>query len=216
MGILKYKKEIIVLGIIGIIFLVSSYYSQIYLSTLTELLGTYTLIGMLVYVVGATIATVAAPFSFLPVLPVAVALWGSFIAALLSIVGWSLGAAIAFLLARRYGRPLVAHLIGEQKMQFISHFSPRRYLFVAVVFLRMALPVDVLSYALGLFGAMRFTPYMVATVVGITPFAFVFAYLAVVPPWYQFGALVLGAVFIVLGLPYMKKHYAEIFLSERG
>jgi len=37
--------------------------------------------------------------------------------------------------------------------------------------LRMVLPVDILSYALGLFSNISFIRYMLATIIGVTPFS---------------------------------------------
>ncbi len=211
MSFSDYKKELLVVFALLILFVLSGYLAQVYQDQLVGLMSGRTVSGALVYVFGATIATIIAPLSFLPILPVAVTLWGSFVAALLSIVAWSLGAAIAFLLARRYGRPLVLHFVGERKMSLASRMIPEKYLFVAVVFLRMALPVDLLSYALGLLGVMRFMPYMAATVIGITPFAFAFSYLAQMSFTFQAISLIVGVSVIVLGLPYINRRYKEIF-----
>lgn len=215
MNFKKYKREIVAAIIIIVLFVVAGYFSQVYLVSLTDLLGEYGVLGMLIYVLGATIATIIAPLTFLPILPVAVALWGSFTAAVLSIGAWSVGAAVAFLLARRYGQPLVRHFVGEKKMQYFSGILPDRHLFIAVVFLRIAVPVDLLSYALGLFAVMRFWPYMVATVIGITPFAFVFSYLADFNIWFQIGALAVGAAVIAISFPYMKKRYISMFMEDK-
>jgi uncharacterized membrane protein YdjX (TVP38/TMEM64 family) len=208
-----HMKELVVTFLLFSLFVVVGYFSQEYNDRLVELFGAYGMRGMLAYIAGAAVTTVIAPLSFLPAMPVAVALWGSFTAAVLSIFAWSLGAAIAFLLARRYGRPLVRHLAGEKRMDYFSSFLPKQYLFLAVVFLRMALPVDLLSYALGLFGVIRFWPYMLATIIGITPFAFAFAYLAGENVYFQIGALLLGVFFIALGFPYMRRRYRQLFIE---
>lgn len=207
----KYKVEIVAVSILLILFLAAGYFSQTYLDQLTRLFEGNIISGMIAYVVGATITTVIAPLSFLPVLPVAVSLWGSFVAAILSIVAWSLGSAIAFLLARRYGRPLVQHFVGEQKMQRFARFIPQKRLFIAVIFLRIVLPVDLLSYALGLLGVMRFWSYMVATVIGLIPFAFGFSYLADLDIRYQIGSLVIGILAVVISFPYLKRQYKKTF-----
>lgn len=210
----KYKGEILVVLLILTLFVVAGYFSQVYLDQLTALLEGNMVTGMVAYVLGATITTVIAPLSFLPVLPVAVSLWGSFVAAMLSIVAWSFGSAIAFLLARRYGRPLVLRLVGERKMKHFTEFMPQRNLFIAVVFLRIALPVDLLSYALGLIGVMRFWPYMLATVIGLIPFAFSLSYLAGLDTRYQIGAFIIAIVVIVLTFPRMKRQYKRSFQNE--
>lgn len=212
----EYKTEVAIVVLVLALFVAAGYFSQMYATILVELLEDHTVLGMFIYVAGATVATVIAPLSFLPILPIAVSLWGSLTAAVLSIIAWTLGAAAAFLLAKRYGRPLVRHLVGERKMAYISGLLPTRFLFLAVVFLRMALPVDLLSYALGLFGVMRFWPYILATVIGITPFALIFAYLADINVALQIAALLIGVIFIALSYPYMKRRYKTMFLQNDG
>jgi uncharacterized membrane protein YdjX (TVP38/TMEM64 family) len=216
MKLREYKVELFATAVFLTLFLLAGYFSQTYLSTLVAILEGRTATGMLVYVVGATITTVIAPLSFFPVLPVAVSLWGSFVAAVLSIIAWSLGAAIAFLLARRYGRPLVVHFVGERKMKIFVELIPEKQLFIAVVLLRIVLPVDLFSYALGLLGVMRFWPYMVATVIGIAPFAFIFSYLASLSVAYQVWALVIGIIFIVVSLPCLHRQYKKRFQDLSG
>ena len=214
MPINEYKREAFVVLFILAFFVLASYFSQAYTDTLTHQLGKQGVFGMAIYVLGAMIATVIAPMSFLPILPIAVTIWGSFMAAVLSIIAWTLGAAIAFIIARRYGRPLVENMVGKRKMNYMEGFLPKRYLFLAVVFLRIALPVDLLSYALGLFGVMTFWPYIAATIIGITPFAFVFSYIADIDIMFQVGAFVIGAFFIILSYPYMKSHYSKTFMED--
>ncbi|MBP6881496.1 MAG: TVP38/TMEM64 family protein [Candidatus Pacebacteria bacterium] len=210
----KYKIEIFVSTLLLTLFLIAGYFSQVYLDTFVQLLDGRMATGMILYVLGATIATIIAPLSFFPVLPVAVSLWGSFIAAVLSIIAWSLGAAIAFLLARRFGKPLVLRFVGEKKMSLFPQLIPQKRLFIAVIFLRIALPVDLLSYALGLLGIMRFWPYLAATIIGITPFALGFSYLAGMETWYQVGALIIGILFVLISLPYLRRQYKKMFQED--
>lgn len=211
---LKHTSEVTGVLVIIVLFLAAGYFSQTYFAVLTDGLRAYSWGGMCVYVIGATIATVIAPLSFFPLIPVAVQLWGSVVTALLSIIAWSLGAAIAFLLARRFGQPLVRHFVGTEKVERAKQFLPRRHLFVAVVLLRMVMPVDLLSYALGLLGVMRFWPYMVATVIGITPFAFIFSFAADMQIGYQIGALVVAAVFLLVSFPYLRRRYRQVLEGE--
>ncbi|MCP6720259.1 MAG: VTT domain-containing protein [Patescibacteria group bacterium] len=201
------NKEIIVVVVILILFLLAGYFAREYSEALKGLIQFQGPSGMLLYVLGAIVATVIAPLSFLPFLPVAVALWGSFIAAVLSIIAWTAGAIIAFTLARRYGHPLVHKIVNMKKIERFENLIPPQNLFWSVVFMRVALPVDLLSYALGLFTEMRFGPYVLATVIGITPFAFVFSYLVVIPSAFQIIALVIGLIVIFLGYRHVKKKY---------
>lgn len=151
--------------------------------------------GMPLYVLITVIAIVIAPLSMIPFIPLAVGLWGVIPAALLNITGWTIGSVIAFLIARIFGHSLVTRLIGTKSINKIERFLPQKNLFWSVIFLRMVLPVDILSYALGLFTNMRFFSYLLASFIGIAPFSFVFSYATKLPLAYQ---LIVGAAIIVL------------------
>lgn len=215
MDLRNFKKELLVALLMAVLFLLASYFSQEYVSEIMDLFGTLGNFGMFLYVLVAMFATVVAPVSGLPLLPVAVALWGSFITALLSAFAWSLGAGIAFLLARRFGKPLVMLFVEKKKLEIFSKLIPEKYMFLAIVVLRISLPVDVLSYALGLFGVVPFRTYMLATVIGIVPFAFIFSYMVTISIWYQFVLIFLGTTIVVLSLPYIKRRYETVFLETR-
>jgi len=62
---------------------------------------------------------------------------------------------------------------------------PKENLFLGIIFLRMVIPVDILSYALGLFSKIKTRDYLLATIIGVSPFAFIFAYLGRMPFYYQ-------------------------------
>jgi len=64
----------------------------------------------------------------------------------------------------------------------------------------MVVPVDVLSYALGLFSNISKTRYFLATLIGVTPFAFLFAFVGSVNIFYQLGAFGLAMVIFLIGI----------------
>ena len=64
----------------------------------------------------------------------------------------------------------------------------------------MVLPVDILSYALGLFTTIKTWKYILATFIGVIPFAFIFSYAGMVNIYYQIGAFVLAALVLLLGV----------------
>lgn len=155
--------------------------------------------GMAGYVAIAVLATVVAPFTALPLMPLAAALWGPLITALLTIAGWTLGSVLAFLLARTYGRPLVERVIPLERAEALSERLVGADPFWRLVLLRVVVPVDILSYAVGLFVPMPLGRYTLATILGITPFALIFAYAEVVPTWVT-TTLVLGALVVLVTL----------------
>ena len=72
--------------------------------------------------------------------------------------------------------------------------------------MRVALPVDELSYALGLFTTIPSRIYFLASALGILPGAFVFSYVGELSVAYQIIALLAGLVIVVSMGYYAKKH----------
>lgn len=202
------------LGILIVIgfFVLASYLVQNNLEDIRIALD-FGFLSMLVYIFILITATVIAPLNAVPLVPIASNLWGWFLAGLLSILGWGLGALIAFSLARKYGVPLVKRFVSIEKMSKYERLIPQENIFWAIVFLRMAIPVDVLSYILGLFTHIKFRTYAVATFIGIAPFAFIFAFLGNLPLLYQILGIILAGLMILLGYllgRYVKRKKADI------
>jgi len=153
--------------------------------------------GALAYITVGIIATVVAPLSSLPLLPLVSLLYGWFLAAIFSIVSWSAGSYIAFWIARKYGKNIVKKFVLLERVEKIEARIPRERVFWSIVLLRIIIPVDALSYALGLFSTVTAREYMFATILGITPFAFVWAYFGSMSP----KQLVI--VVVVMGIAYV-------------
>lgn len=193
-------KEIIIFAFIIALFLTASFFVAKNAETFKELVALSGIKGMFFYIFITITAIVLAPaVSTLPLLPVAAALWGSFLSAILTIIGWEIGAMIAFGLAQKYGHPLLHKITADSKINRIRRLIPEKNLFLSVILFRIILPVDVLSYVLGLFTNMRFIPYATATLLGIIPFAFIFSHAVKLPISYQIFAGILGLIFIYLG-----------------
>jgi uncharacterized membrane protein YdjX (TVP38/TMEM64 family) len=192
-------KEILGIVIIAVLFLAAVYYSGQYESYLENSILNEGVLGMFLYVVVTVLAIVIAPISTFPLLPVAVVLWGSTLGAVLSIIGWTLGGVLAFILAREFGRPVVRKIVNIEKAENLALAVAGKHMFLSIVFLRMILPVDLLSYALGLFVPVSLRTYTLATLIGVMPFAFIFSYAISLSEFYQVFTLALTAGIIVLG-----------------
>jgi len=196
------KREVIkswfVILVVISFFILASYIVQSNLEYFQKLIGN-DLGGMGIYVLILVVSVVVAPVSAIPLLPVASNLWGWVVAGILSIIGWWIGAMIAFGLARVYGVPLVKKIVPLEKIARVERLIPEQNIFFGVVFLRMAVPVDILSYVLGLFSYINFKKYALATLIGISPFAFVFAYIGTLPIVFQIIALVVAIFIIYIG-----------------
>ncbi|HDK41846.1 MAG TPA: hypothetical protein ENG87_00590, partial [Candidatus Pacearchaeota archaeon] len=118
---------------------------------------------------------------------------------LISIFAWSFGAWVAFVIGRKYGVQIIKKFISLKDIYRIEKKVPEESLFWTVVLLRLITPVDILSYALGIFTKMDIRTYLFATIIGITPFAFIFAYLGSVPIQYQIISFLAFGVLILIG-----------------
>lgn len=191
-------RGVLALIIVAGLFVLASIVASRYENEIQLLVKNDGVLGMTAYVMITIIAIVVAPISTLPLMPLASMLWGWPLAGVLSIIGWTIGAQIAFSIARRFGKSFIEKIISVEKLKTIEERIPKRRLFWSVVFLRMTIPVDVLSYALGLFSQMKSSAYFFATLVGVTPFAFVFAYAGTIPIFYQIEALVVLSSVLLL------------------
>jgi len=206
-------KAVIPVAIIVALFVVSSFYSQKYGEEAKIFVGRGGAFGMVAYAVIAVIATVAAPISAAPLIPIAANTWGVAVTAALSILGWTIGSLVAFAIGRRYGLPLAQKFISVHNLEKLHKHIPQKRIFWSVVLLRIMIPVDLLSYALGIFGVLGWRRYTLATIIGITPFAFIFAYLGTLSVSYQLFSIPAGILLIfIVYASGGKKFYKSKFL----
>ena len=106
--------------IAGIVIIASLFFAGVFLAReFSAQIGTYLdfgLAGMFVYVFAGIFATVAAPISTVPIIPIAAALWGPFTTAVLSVFAWTIGSIIAFLIARYFGKPIIARFADVESI----------------------------------------------------------------------------------------------------
>jgi uncharacterized membrane protein YdjX (TVP38/TMEM64 family) len=145
------------------------------MSRLERWIGQHTVLGAGIYVVLLAASVVLLPFSSLPLLPLATRSYGVVLTALLSTAGWWAGCLIAFQIAR-LGRRYLERMTSLEAVDRLEAKVPEDVGFGGIVVLRIILPVDVVSFALGLLKRLRFRTYAVASLVGILPFAFVWTY----------------------------------------
>jgi len=131
--------------------------------------------GAALYIVLLVTSVVLLPFSSLPLLPLAARVFGVWLTAVLSIVGWWIGCLIAFQIAR-LGRKYLEKITSLSAVDRLEHNIPKDIGFAGIVILRMILPVDVTSFALGLLKHLTFSTYAIASLIGIIPFALVWSY----------------------------------------
>lgn len=184
--------------IIIIMFLTTSSFVQNNLEYIKSLID-FGLVSMIIYVLILIISVVIAPVNAVPLLPIASNVFGWIVTAILSIIGWTIGALIAFGLARKYGIPLIKKFVSLEQIAKYEKLIPEENIFWGVVFLRMAVPVDILSYVLGLFSHIKFRTYAIATLIGVSPFAFIFAYVGTLELRFQIIAFLIAMMILLIG-----------------
>ncbi len=141
-------------------------------------------LGAILYIFLNILDAVLAPGATLPLIPVAAHAWGPVLAAIVTTIGWTVGSLIAFLIARRWGYPIVKKLTSMERLRQMKKYIPED-LFWSIVVLRLFMPMDIMSYVLGLFSDISWSRYVLATALGVAPMAFVLAYVGKLPNAYD-------------------------------
>ncbi len=185
------RRELVSLGIVAAVLLAAVWLVHQHADDIRSFIDRHPVQGVVLYLVLNVIDAVAAPGATLPLIPVAAHTWGRFWAALLTTAGWTAGSLIAFLIARRWGAPVVRKLTSMERVKRLKAYIPDN-LFWSIVILRTVLPMDVISYVLGLFTDMSWASYAAATALGLTPSAFLLAYLGKTPHAYTMIVIVIA------------------------
>jgi uncharacterized membrane protein YdjX (TVP38/TMEM64 family) len=177
---------------------------------LEELTRDSIFLGPFAFIFLAFLVVVVAPLTIVPLIPVASVIFGPFWAGLYTIIGWFLGSIVDFIIARKFGKPLIKKFISLETVEKYENYIPRQMEFWWVVLLRIIIQVDILSYALGLFSRISLWKYSLATLIGMMPMAFIFSYAgsALLMRDFQFLmilAVVFTVVFVGLSYVYYKK-----------
>jgi uncharacterized membrane protein YdjX (TVP38/TMEM64 family) len=163
-----------------------------------ELLQSHAALGVLAFVATSAIAVLVPVASNLPLVPLAALAWGPWWTALLLLAGWVLGAGASFTIGRRARHWIMRRLPAVRRHADIDRLiDPERRL-LSLAILRATFPVDVLSYALGLFSRhTTLAENLASTALGAAPFALFFAWVPVLEARLQV-VLLLGSALLFL------------------
>jgi uncharacterized membrane protein YdjX (TVP38/TMEM64 family) len=183
---IMFKKYVDLVFVI-LLFVIANIVAHIYekdLLTLGHTMGVY---GVVFYFLTTVLAIIIPVWSNVFLIPIAVSMWGPLYTALLSILGWFIGSQIAFLLGRYLRKStLIIFPSLHNESSRIKHLIDETHPLASLIFLRITLPVDILSYGLGLFAPhVTLWQNIITTVMGIIPFAFMFSYLSVLPMYFS-------------------------------
>ena len=157
-------------------------------------------LSLMIYGFLMALATVIAPLTIAVTVPFMAKIFGPFAIFVVSWLGWMIGAGVVFYISRSWGRPLVERMFSMERIESLEQKMPTHLDFWVLLLLRTFIPVDVLSYAVGLLSTISFKKYLAATALGIVPFAFVLSYgpdaLTGNNPWLLFSFLALVLVML--------------------
>jgi uncharacterized membrane protein YdjX (TVP38/TMEM64 family) len=128
----------------------------------------------------------------------------------LTTFGWTAGSLIAFALARRYGRRVVCYFVEECKIDNWANILPKRALFWYLIFARIFLPIDMISYAVGVFTNMTWPSYIIATIAGSAVSAAIFSFGARLPITWQVIVGLLAIIFVIFYYERFKKNFKKM------
>ena len=191
------RNKIISLFVIAFVFVLAAYLTQRNEEAVRALVAGGGKLGVLIYILITVLAIVAAPLTSIPLIPLAVRIWGIFPTSVFSVIGWTLGSLGAFWVARKFGVSLVSKIESVERIRSIAERVPKKKMFWYLIFLRMTIPVDVLSYALGLFTGVSWKMFFITTFLGVIPVTFVFSYVGSLPVGLQAPLVILGIGIIV-------------------
>jgi len=159
------------------LFVAGLWLAREYAEPIREVVSANSVAGVVVFVVTSIVAVLVPLLTNLPLVPIAVLAWGPWWTALMLLSGWVVGATLSFALGRHARGWIVRHLPSVTRHADIDRLIHPRHRMGSLIMLRMTFPVDVLSYALGLFSpATSAADVAVSSAVGAAPFALLFAF----------------------------------------
>ena len=197
--------DIVTAGVILALFILASYIAQSYQPYIEAVIGKNSVLGMSAFIFLFVLSIVFTPVSTIPLIPLGVQLWGVLATTIFSVLGWTIGAIIAFTLARKFGAPYVARFLSLKKIERVEKLIPEGNIFWTLFFFRAVMPFDGLSYILGLFTKVNFRTFFWATLLGLIPFCLVISYLGSLPPLFLAIGLLLASLFCLLGIFGLKR-----------
>lgn len=156
--------------------------------------------GAVLFVVLSALSAMLAFFSSALLLPVALQAWGKVVCVLLLWLGWMLGGACAYGIARAWGRPVIRRLTSANLLARYEERISRHTPFGLVLLFQFAVPSELPGYVLGL-GRYGLRRYLAVLALAELPYAVGTVYLGASVLEHRTPVLLgLGAAGILVGL----------------
>ncbi|MBR74559.1 MAG: hypothetical protein CL872_06460, partial [Dehalococcoidaceae bacterium] len=165
-------KYIIIFCVIGLIFsgvfnYILSFYFDFDVESIKIWVQGYNQYAPIAYIFLVALAIVISPIPSTPLGIVAGITFGTFLGTIYSLIGAQVGACIAFLIARKWGRPVVERLTSKKNLAQFDKFSDN-FGFLTIIIIRFipTFSFDLVSYCAGL-TSMNALKFNIATFLGM-------------------------------------------------
>lgn len=128
-------------------------------------------VGVLLFVIVTALSAMLAFVSVAVLMPAALLVWGQPMSLMLLWLGWILGGICSYSIGKFLGRPAVRWLTTHRTLDSFEHRVRADMPFWLVLLLQLALPSEVLGYAMGL-ARYSFARYLLALAVAKLPYSF--------------------------------------------
>lgn len=137
--------------------------------------GEHQIMGVFVFMALAAVSAMLSPFSSVPLIPVAIMLWGSVWTVAFLVAGWLGGHVITYTIGYYAGYPVAKKLVALEAIEHYAHRFSKKSEFLLVLLFRLASPAEVPGYVLGTV-RYGFVKYFLATFIAEFPFAIITVY----------------------------------------
>ena len=207
------ENRILAVSLLIIIILITySYFSEgfIYdiakqdLNETIEFINSFGRLSWLIYIFTMIAEVVIAPISSIILNIAGSILFGSFKAAMLTIIGSIIGNIIAYFLARHYGNLYFEKLITEKRKAVFEKYSSKYGpLFLFILRLNPITSSDLFTYFAGLIG-MPFRYFLISTMLGVIPMIFIISYFGEAfikdNPFFKLLFIIITTIYIIIFL----------------
>lgn len=169
----KNLKGIFSITLVILFFLIVSYLSQTFIEQMSMAEGP---VFAFIYFLLVILEIILGFVTVIPLVPLALGLWGFVVTFILTWLGWVVGSAIIFYISRKFGVRFVKKFYSLERIHKYEEMLSEKGSFFSIVVIRLLLPIDALSYAVSIFSKVKFSTYILATAVGYAPWVFSLAY----------------------------------------
>ena len=133
------------------------------------------ILAIIIFIILAALSAMLSPFSSIPFVSAGIIIWGNFMTISFLLIGWMIGAIVAYSIGYFSGYPLVNQFYFPEKIKYYKERISDKTGFLMVLFFRFAIPAEITGYALGII-RYHFGKYFLATFIAELPFAIIAGY----------------------------------------